>query len=282
MKLQIKLNGYWDLQGGGRNTLGELINSLRFSLRSAPTEENTVNYKFIEQIDSTTEYLNKLATVYSLNNSIINKYPLEFKTTLQEYCNRLIFVDQPRGHQNLLTTPLNARLKRNLDPLLRDLFPDVSFYIQAEGEQTDIFIYDDILGAEVPAVECGFGYSQILPILLALADSDNEVVCISEPESHIHPRLQAGIGSLFLDVYRKSGKQIIAETHSEHIVLRIQRLIRCGEMTPDEVSVLYVSKTPEGSTIKRLHLDEKGRFIDAWPKGFFAERDDELFGGKPA
>lgn len=201
---------------------------------------------------------------------------------IKSYFSGLSFVDQPRGYAGMLSSPINAKLKRNLTPLLHQMFPDISFDIRTEGEKKDIYIYDDVLDAEVPAVECGFGYSQILPILIALADTDNEVVCISEPESHIHPRLQAGIGSLFLDVYRKSGKQIIAETHSEHIVLRIQRLIRCGEMKPEEVSVLYVSKTPEGSTIKRLHLDEKGRFIDAWPQGFFAERDEELFGGKPA
>lgn len=276
-KVQVAISGTrWDEQ---YSNIAE--DSLNFHAQISPLY-TIMDFAFIKEIAGPKVKTSDLDTFQLINIASDNKFHQDFKTMLNRSCESIVFMDQPRGYQSLLAMPLNAKLKRNLDPLLRDLFPDVSFDIRADGGQRDIFIYDDILGAEVPAVECGFGYSQILPILLALADSDNEVVCISEPESHIHPRLQAGIGSLFLDVYRKSGKQIIAETHSEHIVLRIQRLIRCGEMKPEEVSVLYVSKTPEGSTIKRLHLDEKGRFIDAWPQGFFAERDEEFFGGKPA
>ena len=42
------------------------------------------------------------------------------------------------------------------------------------------------------------------------------------------------------------------------------------------LSVLYVESTPEGVRVRRLRVDEQGEFVDRWPKGFFAERMEEL------
>ena len=70
--------------------------------------------------------------------------------------------------------------------------------------------------------------------------------------------------------------QFIVETHSEHLILRLQRLIRKKQIKPEDVSVIYVSRGPEGAKAERLHLDEDGDFIDEWPNGFFLERLREL------
>jgi hypothetical protein len=44
----------------------------------------------------------------------------------------------------------------------------------------------------------------------------------------------------------------------------------------DKLSVLYVESLPEGVRVHRLRVDERGEFKDRWPKGFFAERMEEL------
>jgi len=102
---------------------------------------------------------------------------------------------------------------------------------------------------------------------------------IEEPELHIHPRLQAELGSLFVDAIQEKGHQIIAETHSEHLMLRIQRLIRSKKLSPQDVCVLYVSRDASGSSVQQLRLDEDGEFLDEWPGGFFEESFNEMFGG---
>ena len=66
------------------------------------------------------------------------------------------------------------------------------------------------------------------------------------------------------------------ETHSEHLILRLQRLVREKKIKPEDVSVIYVSRGPEGAKSERLRLDEEGDFIDEWPDGFFPERLREL------
>jgi predicted ATPase len=63
------------------------------------------------------------------------------------------------------------------------------------------------------------------------------------------------------------------------MILRLQKAIRLGRISPDRVAVLHVEKNGSGSSIvRRLRLNDRGEFIDEWPGGFFDERIDELFG----
>ena len=68
------------------------------------------------------------------------------------------------------------------------------------------------------------------------------------------------------------------ETHSETLMLRLQRRIRQKKIKPEDVSVLYVNPVKdEGSVIMELELDEQGRFLDEWPDGFFEEGYREMY-----
>jgi len=113
---------------------------------------------------------------------------------------------------------------------------------------------------------------------------------VEQPEIHVHPAMQVGIGDLFIDAVTRDGprRALLVETHSEHLILRLQRRIRessTGEgdaaappFGPDRLSVVYVEGLPEGVKTRRLRLNEQGEFIDPWPKGFFDERFAEVYG----
>ncbi|MCC7383260.1 MAG: DUF3696 domain-containing protein [Deltaproteobacteria bacterium] len=134
----------------------------------------------------------------------------------------------------------------------------------------------------------GAGISQLIPVVVAAVEGRSGLTLVEQPEIHVHPALQVALGDLLIDtVTRESSRRtLLVETHSEHLILRLLRRIRettereLGEGDPafseDKLSVLYVESTPGGVSVRRLRVDERGEFTDRWPKGFFAERMEEL------
>lgn len=130
---------------------------------------------------------------------------------------------------------------------------------------------------DVALPDVGFGISQLLPFIVQSLVSEEQIISIEQPEVHVHPKLQADLGDLLAaSIEKKRPNQFIVETHSEHLILRLQRLVYKGKIKPEDVSVIYVSRGPEGAKAERLRLDEDGDFIDEWPNGFFLERLREL------
>ena len=132
---------------------------------------------------------------------------------------------------------------------------------------------------EVSLADVGYGISQILPFIVQSFAGSGQTITIEQPEVHIHPRLQADLGSLLAAAIRMPhGNQFIIETHSEHLVLRLQRLIREGTLRPKDVAINYVSRGKDGSRVERLDLDNKGEFVKPWPDDFFELSFYERFG----
>ena len=125
--------------------------------------------------------------------------------------------------------------------------------------------------------DVGFGISQLLPFVVQSLVSEKQIISIEQPEVHVHPKLQADLGDLLAEAIKEPRQnQFIIETHSEHLILRLQRLVYEEKIKPEDISVIYVSRGPDGAESQRLHIDEEGDFIDEWPNGFFPERLREL------
>ena len=141
----------------------------------------------------------------------------------------------------------------------------------AESELTgalNTMALEDIrTGTVVTPVDVGFGISQILPVIVEGVAGTSNVVCVDQPEVHLHPKLQAEIADLMIGC---SDKQWIVETHSELIARRILRRVAEGTIKPSEVSVLYVdppafSDSGKGSIIKVLEIEDSGKFSKGHP-----------------
>lgn len=149
-------------------------------------------------------------------------------------------------------------------------------------------LIDKTTRINVGITDVGFGLSQVLPIIIQSLIAKEKNILIEQPELHLHPALQAELGDLFIDSALGEQKNtFIIETHSEHLILRILRRIRetsegklpegFQKIIPDDIAVVYIQPTKEGSNIIHIPVTDDGDFEDRWPNGFFTDREEELF-----
>jgi hypothetical protein len=146
----------------------------------------------------------------------------------------------------------------------------------------------DMQGSRHLPQDVGVGISQVLPVVVAAQDGSASVVCIEQPELHIHPAVQVGLGDLFIDGALNQGLSFLIETHSEHLILRLLRRIREAaeasstaldkRLSPSLIGVNCLSKRGGTVVIDEIPVISSGEFAKPWPHGFFDERGEELFG----
>ena len=143
----------------------------------------------------------------------------------------------------------------------------------------DVFairLVDNDTHVDVSDVDVGFGISQMMPIIVQGLVAENQMVIVEQPEIHVHPKMQAEIGEFMAEMATTRSNRFLVETHSEHLVLRLQKLVRQRRIEPEMISIVYVEATSGGARLSKIRLDEGGDFIDEWPEGFFPERLGEL------
>lgn len=90
--------------------------------------------------------------------------------------------------------------------------------------------------------DVGFGTSQILPVVIqSIIMKQHQTLILEQPEIHLHPKAQMKMAD-FLLATAKSGKNVIVETHSDHIINRITRRVMENQNIKDMVKIYFVSK----------------------------------------
>lgn len=160
---------------------------------------------------------------------------------------------------------------------------------EVTGAIISLVLTDARLNVPVAPSDVGFGIGQLLPVLVEGCVSTDKIICVEQPEIHLHPRLQAHLADFFVQTSTGTrgrrpgeagtGNQWLVETHSETLVRRLQRRIREGGLSTRDVCVLYVDPGEDGSRVMQLRMDETGDFVDEWPGGFFDDGFKESVAG---
>ena len=129
----------------------------------------------------------------------------------------------------------------------------------------------------VTLVDMGYGLTQFLPVLvLCYYSPEGSTLILEQPGIHLHPMVQSQIADLLIEVVNERKLQILVESHSEHLLNRLQRRI-AEEKISVEKTALYFCRNDEGvSSKERLITDEFGN-ISNWPENFFGNEMGELF-----
>ncbi len=144
---------------------------------------------------------------------------------------------------------------------------------------------------DVNVVDTGYGVSQILPVLGQVwwainrpsrgisRQSSIPMICIEQPELHLHPAHQALLADTFAKAVagRSPGQAssakayLIIETHSETLINRLGQLISDKLLDKKDVQVLVFEPDEENlssTSVRVATFDDKG-FLGNWPFGFF-------------
>lgn len=175
----------------------------------------------------------------------------------------------------------NTDFKKNINTLIKEHFDKTEqIKIKKDTLAGQLIVENSRSKSQVNLLNSSSGFLQLLPIMSNLLESSetiNSMFLCEQPELHLHPKLQTKLVDLFIDKKFRETQKII-ETHSEHIIRKIQVLVAQEKISKDDVAVYYFDKNEEGITaIKELLMDDNGFFKDPWPGGFFDEASDLAF-----
>ena len=131
-------------------------------------------------------------------------------------------------------------------------------------------------GPEVRLTDIGFGVSQVLPVLiLCYYAPEGSILILEQPEAHLHPKVQSELADVLIDVVKNRNVQIILESHSAHLLHRLQRRIAEEQISADDTALYFCQINDGTSEIERLKVDEYGN-IRNWPQNFFGDDMGDL------
>ncbi|MEY4978461.1 MAG: hypothetical protein RLZZ352_731 [Pseudomonadota bacterium] len=200
-----------------------------------------------------------------------------------------LFIDN--GYQVNITSTIKLSKPDTNEETLIEKINNNQFYAEHIFEyfefEASMYVTDNF-GRKLDFNRIGSGIGYVFPVLIECfkLENANGVVFIQQPELHLHPALQASLCDILIESAKD--RMVIAETHSEYLILRALRRIRQTfngtllnedlKLYPEDVAINYFEPMGDGTTkVHYIRIAPDGEFIDRWPKGFFPERDQELF-----
>lgn len=172
----------------------------------------------------------------------------------------------------------NEQLKGQLNEVVSCIMDGGEISINGEDESSPVLSvgFKKIGGGDevFKSVNCGFGYSYILSVLIQAIISDGGCLFLENPEAHLHPCAQSRLMRVICDICHRKKTQLFVETHSEHILnaVRLSVVKDETEINDQDVSIYFFDKD---FTVTPLIIDSIGQ-IKPWPVGFFDQQEDDL------
>lgn len=143
------------------------------------------------------------------------------------------------------------------------------FYIKKEDEILEARVVDGdyvrgVIVSEdkkiINIADKGLGIAQLIPIIIytAKAIGTNQLLCVEEPGTHLHPDLQSKLVDFVEDAIKKK-VFFLFETHSEYFIRKLQYKV-CHESNgfkTSDILIHYLSSRDEQEN-KKITIDSNG------------------------
>jgi predicted ATPase len=115
----------------------------------------------------------------------------------------------------------------------------------------------------------GTGANQLPFILVPIGiTTPGETILPTEPEAHLHPKMQSRLTSLLLTLSIKEIRQFFIETHSEHVLHSVLHAVAKGELATKDLAIYYFQKTDGPAKCQLLEVSNKGQIPGGLPEFF--------------
>lgn len=176
-----------------------------------------------------------------------------------------------RTHASSQSRVKSHNQRAELNRVLKDLNIATSVWaLHLSNYHSAINIKDSMTKITSNLMDVGYGASQVIPVIAACLSGRVGPLFIEQPEIHLHPKAQGTIAELLCET--SLHRQVLVETHSEHMINRARLQIARGNLDHKNVVIIYVDRDAHGSRVSTIPLKKNGDFASDWPEGFFDER----------
>ncbi len=225
----------------------------------------SANRQPIEEINNSVNYVEDSCGIYA--QRISNYYYF--------YCNEEV-EDKELIHKETTANTLESQVNYWLSYICDS---DVSLFV--DKVVSNVYkAYYKINNQEYKPQNLGAGISYLIAILtksLLIGKDPQEVFIIENPEIHLHPKSQARLAEFFAFVAR-TGRQIIIETHSEHLISKLRYCVYNKQIESSQVVIQY--RQPD--KFEKIEILPNGKLLNeignhSFPRGFFDATLDDIF-----
>lgn len=191
-------------------------------------------------------------------------------------------MDHTGSNMAMLLNSLSSKDKKLFGEWVKKNF-NFSVEVDESGPHYAINIIDEN-AIKYNISDMGFGYSQLLPIIMSLwletkkketkknQQNNDLFFVIEQPELHLHPAYQFQLGKLFSKIIAKASQsniKIIVETHSQYFINALGESVEQKQISKDDISIVVFNKKDKETEIQEAYFDEDGT-LENWPIGFFS------------
>ena len=150
--------------------------------------------------------------------------------------------------------------------------------IKINNEATDrieLFLNSHDGSETFKPVNVGFGYSYVLPVIVAaLMAKEESLLIVENPEAHLHPAAQSRLMKFLIETAKNKNLQLIIESHSDHVVNGMRIAMKEKLLSPKDGHIVYFSDE-EDDQIQVITSDVNGTLSD-YPDDFMDEWTSQM------